>query len=401
MTFSSHQPKQLVRFSQKFLSFLGLIQLLLLLVVGSALGSIALKEHRQAKLAEYRVLENYARAVDVEVTRALDRIDQQLYQMAEEKKKNKSDQDESVLGRELRAIPAISGWLITDVTGRIRLSSNPSIVNRDVSQEMYFTAHRNPVQPTKMFISRPEKRLLGVHTMVFTLPVVSAHGEFLGIVGITAGFKFFPQILRNVYLEYPSSTSIISNRDGDLVFRLADSEKFFGYNIAKISSVFNRHVRSARQVTRHISPSFHDGKLRLFFVREIGETGMSLIVSRQLDAVLAAWYCSVVIYVLIFALTTVVVIHVSIVATRRKRQVLAGKAFSDQLIATAGVVVVVQDSAGRITLLNDTAERLFGYGRDEVLGRHWFNLMLPSDAPPEVMDMVDRFQQGEDLPCTA
>ena len=386
-------------FLRKFLGFLGLTPLVLT-IVGLSFGLMALKEYQQAKLTEYRLLESYARNADVQITSALDRIDRQLHQMAEEKMKNQSAQDESVFGRELRAIPEISSWLETDATGRIRFSSNASIVDSYVSQELYFTAHRNLVQPTKMFISRPDKRLLGVHTIVFTLPIVSARGEFLGIVGITVGFKFFPYVLRDVHSEDSSSMSAISNRDGDLVFRLVDPEKFFGYNIAKISSIFSQHVRSGRQMTRHMSPSFYDGKLRFFLVREVGKTGLVLIVSRQLDDVLATWWHSVAIYTLIFALITAVMIRLSIVAARRKRQVLAGKVFSDQLIATANVIVVGQDSAGRITLFNDTAERLFGYDRDDVLGQHWFNLVLPPNASPEVMNMVELFQQGGDLPRT-
>lgn len=392
------QLKRLFCFFRIPFCILGPTPLLVLPIIGLAFGLIALKEYQLAKLTEYRMLENYARSADVQVAGALNRIGHQLHQMAKEQLKNTPDQDVSVLGSELGAIPEISSWLVTDATGRIRLSSNASIVGRDLSQETYFTAHRKPVQVAKMFTSRPDQRLLGVSAMAFTLPMVNADGTFLGIVGITVGFKFFPTILRNIHSEDSASMSVIANREGDLVFRVVDSEKFFGYNIAKISTVFKEHSRSGLQVTRHMSTSAQNGRLRLFLAREVGHTGLTLIVSRQLDKVLVVWWRGVVIYVLIFALIAVVVIHLSLLATRRKRQVLAGKAFSDQLIATANVMVVGQDDAGRITLFNDTSERLFGLSRADVLGKHWFDFALPSNAPTEVMDMVVRFQQGGSLP---
>ena len=392
------QLKWLFCFFRTSFGIVGHTPLVVLPVVGLAFCLIATKEHRRAKLVEYRMLENHARSADVQIANALNRIDRQLHQMVDEQLKNQATQDESVFGRELVAIADISSWLVTDSTGRILLSSNASIVGRDISQEMYFTAHRSPVQPTKMFVSRPDQRLLGVNAMAFTLPVVSAKGKFLGIVGITVGFKFFPIILRDIHSEDSASMSVIANRDGDLVFRAVDTEKFFGYNIAKISLVFNKHSRSGSDMTRHIEISAQNGKLRLFLAREVGDTGLTLIVSRQLDEVLAVWWRSVVIYAVIFALTAVVVIHLSVVATRRKRQVLAGKAFSDQLIATANVMVIGQDAAGRITLFNDTAERLFGLGRDDVLGKQWFDFALPPNPPLEVIDMVNQFQQGGSLP---
>lgn len=153
-------------------------------------------------------------------------------------------------------------------------------------------------------------------------------------------------------------------------------------------------------MTRHIGPSAQNDKTRLFLVRDIGNTGLSLIVSRQLDEVLAVWWRSVKIYLLIVILTAIVVTYLAIVATRRKRQVLADKAFSEQLIATANVIVVGLDAAGRITIFNETAERITGYRHDEVLGHSWFKLALQSNASSDVMKMIGKFRESGALPHT-
>jgi len=401
MTLLLRQPAQFFGFLRKLFSSIGVIPLAVLPIVGVTLSLVAFQEYQLAQLSEYRLLEAYARNADIQIAGALTKIDHQLHQMANEQLKNRSVKDASVFGRELRAIPEIGTWLVTDATGRIRVSSDPAIVGRDVSQEPYFTAHLDHEQAPEMFTSRPDKRLLGVTSVAFTLPIVGANGQFSGIVGVTTGFRFFPRVLLAINSEDSASMSVIYNREGDLLFRRSEPEKFFGTNIVAISKVFHWHVDAGRQVTRHIGPSAQDGKTRLFLVRDVGNTGLGLIISRQLDEVLAVWRRSVAIYILIFTLTAVGVIYLAIVATRRKRQVLASKAFSDQLIATANVMVVGLDADGRITLFNQTAERLSGYRHDEVLGHRWFDFVLPPNAPPEVMEMVGRFREGGDLPRTA
>lgn len=379
---------------------MGIIPLLVLPVVGVALGLVAFKEQQRAQLTEYRLLEAHARNADVQISGALARLDRQLQQMAQEQLKTRSDKDPSVFGRELQAIPEIDSWLVTDAAGRIRLASAAALLGRDVSQEAYFTVHLDPEQPPAMFTSRPGQGLLGVTAVAFTLPIVGASGQFLGIVGVTTGFRFLPRVLQVINSEDSASMSVVYNREGDLLFRRDKPEQFFGYNIIASSKVFHWHAAAGRPVTRHIAPSAINGEPRLFLVRDVGSTGLSLIVSRQRSDVLAAWRRSVVIYLLTFGLTAVVVVYLATVATRRKRLLLASQAFSDQLIATANVLVVGLDAAGRITIFNQTAERLFGHRRDDVLGQHWFDLALPANPPPDVLAMVAQFKAGGELPRT-
>jgi len=51
--------------------------------------------------------------------------------------------------------------------------------------------------------------------------------------------------------------------------------------------------------------------------------------------------------------------------------------FAERLIETAPVIVLVLDAAGRILRVNSFFERLSGYSRDEVKGRHWRDTLTP------------------------
>jgi PAS domain S-box-containing protein len=60
------------------------------------------------------------------------------------------------------------------------------------------------------------------------------------------------------------------------------------------------------------------------------------------------------------------------------------KEFSDQLIRTANAIIVCMDSQGTILLFNEAAERITGYTQDEVLGKNWYDLLVPRDRYPWV-----------------
>ena len=304
---------------------IGILAIVVLLIVGGTLSFVAYDEYQQAQESEYRLLEAHARNAEAQIEEAFDDFGHLLNQIAEERLKNRLLQGKAftvVLDRykkDIKDIPELGTLLVTDAAGRIQAATDASIIGLDVSHEPYFAAHLDRRQMPKLFMSRPDKRLLGTTSVAITLPIISDDHQFLGIVGATVGFKFFPGVLQAINPDDSASMSVIFNRDGDLLYRRSEPEKFFGNNIVKVSTVFREHLNAGRQVTRHIGPSAQDGKTRLFLVRDVGDNGLGLILSRQLDEVLAKWQRNVVIYTLIFLFTIVVVVSLVIAAARRKQ----------------------------------------------------------------------------------
>lgn len=297
------------------------IPIAMLLIVGATLSWIAYEEYRQTQESEYRLLEAHARNAEVKVADALDRIERLLNQIAETRLKKPALQGEtftSFLTEKKNDIPILGTLLVTDPAGRIRYATDATLIGQAVVQESYFTAHISSGLTPKLFMSRPEK-LRGVTTITFTFPIVSADYHFLGIAGATIGYEFFPEVLQSINPDDSESMSVIFNRDGDLVFRRSEPQRFFGINIVNVSKIFQEHSGAGNPVTRHIGPSAQDGRTRLFLVRDVGNSGLSLILSRQLDEVLGAWRRNVVVYVLIFIFALVVVISLSFDTTRRRQ----------------------------------------------------------------------------------
>ncbi|MEE4303934.1 MAG: PAS domain-containing protein [Wenzhouxiangella sp.] len=69
----------------------------------------------------------------------------------------------------------------------------------------------------------------------------------------------------------------------------------------------------------------------------------------------------------------------------------------ETMLEVSGLLVVVLDSRGRLTLFNRASEELTGYSSDEVLGREIWPLLIPPDEVPAVKDVHQRLTHGEGL----
>ena len=67
----------------------------------------------------------------------------------------------------------------------------------------------------------------------------------------------------------------------------------------------------------------------------------------------------------------------------REAELSRAKEYSDNLIKVANIVIVSLDVAGRITMLNQTAEKLIGYDFPEISGQEWFSLVTLQEQLPE------------------
>ena len=84
--------------------------------------------------------------------------------------------------------------------------------------------------------------------------------------------------------------------------------------------------------------------------------------------------------------------------TERKRAEAALRESEERyrgIFETAPVVFVLWDTECRITDWNNHAEKIFGWSREEVLGRNFFEFHIPPDSRPQVMEAVERLLRGE------
>lgn len=74
--------------------------------------------------------------------------------------------------------------------------------------------------------------------------------------------------------------------------------------------------------------------------------------------------------------------------------------YSDNLIQTANAMIIGLDTEGNVRTFNEAAERVTGYGRAEILGRNWFEVVVPQARYPEVREVFRQWQAAGHLPRT-
>lgn len=70
-----------------------------------------------------------------------------------------------------------------------------------------------------------------------------------------------------------------------------------------------------------------------------------------------------------------------------EQSVRASRDFAQNLIRTANVLIVELDLAGNVKLVNPAAELVTGYRAEELIGRDWFEILVPKDRYPAVWNM--------------
>jgi diguanylate cyclase (GGDEF)-like protein/PAS domain S-box-containing protein len=92
----------------------------------------------------------------------------------------------------------------------------------------------------------------------------------------------------------------------------------------------------------------------------------------------------------------VVLVSLAALVLMFKRRFVEGDRRAALIVEFSRDAIVGVDSAGRITIWNRAAEQLYGYVRDEVVGRH-VGLLVPPDRQGEEQETLDRMMRAEVL----
>lgn len=81
---------------------------------------------------------------------------------------------------------------------------------------------------------------------------------------------------------------------------------------------------------------------------------------------------------------------------KEKEYLKKANCFTDKILKTANIMFVQLDVNGNIVRINRSAEDISGYRESEVIGKNWFELLVPRDTYPEVWKLFNKIQDGDD-----
>ena len=79
---------------------------------------------------------------------------------------------------------------------------------------------------------------------------------------------------------------------------------------------------------------------------------------------------------------------------RGERALTDTGAYLDNLIETANVMIVELDIEGRVERVNRMVEEITGYSRDDLLGRNWFEMMMPERRRKHAASYLANLREG-------
>lgn len=80
---------------------------------------------------------------------------------------------------------------------------------------------------------------------------------------------------------------------------------------------------------------------------------------------------------------------------KSRKECVEQKKFTDNIIEEANIMIMGLDIEGKVFLFNKMAENITGYTREEILGKNYFDIIVPKDKFPQVYESFINFTKSK------
>lgn len=363
---------------------LWMFSLCMLLVVGALSAWIAYLDYRQTLEGEYRLLEVRAWQREARISGFLRSVNLVLGSVIDDlrdRPRLSTAEQNQLLRDYLRQLPELRNMLVVDAAARIRAESKETSIGGDVSGRDYFKHHRAAPGDDAFHVSRPFKALSGVNAVTVSRGMRDREGRFAGVVLASIDAAFFAEALK-ITVPEPGVESLLINLGGDIL-SIAPPIDIVGKTLIG-GIAYTEHMRAGLPTTRHLNQTNVTQLVKMSVIHNLPGAPLAVIVSRNFDSVMGDWRRSMYAHAVGFLLLAATTLFFSGLAARRQRSLLRAQ---EQIIlrearlratvesALDGIVSI--DGRGAVVGFNPAAEAIFGWKKDEILGRPMVDMIVP------------------------
>ena len=191
------------------------------------------------------------------------------------------------LNRQVAEAAITRSILVIGLDGYTRYTTNLADPHQriDLSDRDYVRHHRDH-PGAGLFIGQPVKsRNDGLWIVVASRRINAPNGGFAGVVAAVISLRDLAAMAA-IAAPLSSGTALLVNGDGVILARSPDYERFVGQSVANTSA-----FQAARKLESHsgVTLSPLDGRERLFGTRRSDAFPVMVVVTRDLEVVLADW----------------------------------------------------------------------------------------------------------------
>ncbi len=266
----------------------------------------------------------------------------------------------------------IVAWI--DAEGNRLTSSLPlDQAPLNVADREYFIAQRDGTAHGLYVAAPVRSKVRGDSIIGVSRRLDTSDGRFAGVATAVLDPSYFAALFRSVNLG-PSRIAVLYRSDGAILAREPEMTDRLG-DSAAAALWFRDQVPHATTGNYH-GPSIFDGTERILGFARVGNGAQIVAVSEGRDEVLAEFHRDFVRGAARLGVLQVVLLAGAwIFASQLRRRQRADGKFRDLLEAAPDAMVIVEPN-GSIALVNAQTEKLFGYGRDELL-RKPVEMLMP------------------------
>jgi diguanylate cyclase (GGDEF)-like protein/hemerythrin-like metal-binding protein/PAS domain S-box-containing protein len=362
------------------------------------------RNYRDTMRQESRVLEENSKEREAHISGSVQKINQVLLSVRNGLLENHHlsvSEESQLLRNNLINVPEVRNIVIINNQGRVQSEAKDISIGQDVSSREYFLHHQKAPGDDAPFFARPFLSKAGNFVVTISRVIRTKGGVFQGVILASFDDQYLEKILKQSVTE-PGFEATLINRQGDIITNVPRNNNI-GKNLAS-GIGYSQHFASTEQTTHHLDRSVLDQIEKVSVYTNIGDSPLTVIVSKEYRYILSDWFNLLYGKILTFLLLTSAIIYLAKLLSQRQKaiatawQEIASRDIAlrnfKSIVASTQDAVIGCDLNGQINTWNHGAESVFGYLEHEIIGTSLERLM-PQERKQEVKEILTRIAQGE------